>query len=99
MTRLSIIALALSILATPVAAAAAAPDLDAQARGRGAARDEGERRIGLAEAISVAASGRSGRHLNASDRGSVIVVRWDYGDGRIADISVDARTGRIVGER
>jgi hypothetical protein len=26
-------------------------------------------------------------------------VRWEYPGGRVADIMVDGRTGRVVGER
>ena len=60
---------------------------------------EPEQRISLVEAERTVRSGRPGRYLNASDRGNVIVVRWAYPDGRIADITVDARSGRIIGER
>lgn len=58
-----------------------------------------DRGISLAEAERTVRAGRAGRYLNASDRGSTIVVRWAYPDGRIADITVDARSGRIIGER
>lgn len=48
-------------------------------------------------------AGRPGRMLTMSERGSgdrlIYVVRWEYPGGRIADISVDGRTGRILGER
>ncbi len=63
------------------------------------AEPEREQRISLAEAERSVRAGRPGRYLNASDRGNVIVVRWAYPDGRIADITVDARSGRIIGER
>ena len=32
-------------------------------------------------------------------RGDVVVVRWEYPGGRVADITVDGRSGRILGER
>ena len=43
--------------------------------------------------------GRPGRFLGASNRGDMIVVRWEYPGGRVADIMVDGRTGRVIGER
>lgn len=56
-------------------------------------------RVSVGEAVQRASSGRSGRFLGASNRGDVIVVRWEYPGGRVADIIVDARTGRVTGER
>jgi hypothetical protein len=61
-------------------------------------RDE-RPRVNMGEAVQRASSGRSGRFLGASDRGGMIVVRWEYPGGRIADIMVDGRTGRVIGER
>jgi hypothetical protein len=83
---------------------------EAQDRGRGDRdRDQGrvarerqqEQRPGvsMAEAVRRASSGREGRFLGASNRGGTVVVRWEYPGGRIADILVDGRTGRVIGER
>lgn len=69
------------------------------------AREESRegRRLDMGEVVRRVAAGRSGRMLGVSQRGGgdrlVYVVRWEYPGGRIADISVDARTGRILGER
>lgn len=101
MTRIRVLILAVLMTAAPLADAVAR-DLDQSRDRREESRqrqDEPERRISLAEAERNVRAGRPGRYLNASDRGSVIVVRWAYPDGRIADITVDARSGRIIGER
>lgn len=101
MTRLRILILAALMTAAPMADAVAR-DLDQSRDRREESRqrsDDREQRISLAEAERSVRAGRSGRYLNASDRGNVIVVRWAYPDGRIADITVDARSGRIIGER
>jgi hypothetical protein len=37
--------------------------------------------------------------LGVRPQGDNYVVRWEYRGGRIADITVDGRTGRIIGER
>ena len=41
--------------------------------------------------------------LGVSERGGggnlTYVVRWEYPGGRVADIVVDGRTGRVMGER
>lgn len=55
--------------------------------------------VSMGAAVQRASAGRPGRFLGASNRGSTIVVRWEYPGGRVADIMVDARTGRVVGER
>lgn len=91
---------------------AAAPLSQAVAQDRGQ-RDRGDRererpqreqqderpRVSVGEAVQRASSGRPGRFLGASDRGGTIVVRWEYPGGRIGDIMVDGRTGRVIGER
>ena len=56
-------------------------------------------RVSMGAAVQRASSGRPGRFLGASDRGDTIVVRWEYPGGRVADIMVDGRTGRVIGER
>lgn len=86
---------------------AAAPLSQAAAQDRGLRGDRAEQRqqqeeqprVSVGEAVQRASSGRPGRFLGASNRGDIIVVRWEYPGGRVADIMVDARTGRVVGER
>jgi hypothetical protein len=88
---------------------AAAPLSQAAAQDRGPRGDRPDRsgreqqderpRVSVGEAAQRASAGRPGRFLGASDRGDTIVVRWEYPGGRVADIMVDARTGRVVGER
>ena len=56
-------------------------------------------RVSMGAAVQRASSGRPGRFLGASNRGDSIVVRWEYPGGRVADIVVDGRTGRVIGER
>ncbi len=95
MIRFSAIGLAALIAAAPLSQAVA------QDRGpRGERQQQDERpRVSVGEAVQRASSGRPGRFLGASDRGGTIVVRWEYPGGRIADIMVDGRTGRVIGER
>ena len=62
-------------------------------------REDERPRVSMGEAVQRASSGRPGRFLGASSRGDTIVVRWEYPGGRVADIMLDARTGRVVGER
>ena len=85
---------------------AAAPRSQAVAQDRGLRGDRSDRqqqdyqpRVSVGDAVQRASSGRPGRFLGASNRGDTIVVRWEYPGGRVADIMVDARTGRVVGER
>ena len=56
-------------------------------------------RVSVGAAVQRASSGRPGRFLGASSRGDTIVVRSEYPGGRVADIMVDGRTGRVIGER
>lgn len=64
-------------------------------------RDQFEERprVSVGAAVQRASAGRPGRFLGASNRGDTIVVRWEYPGGRVADIMVDGRTGRVIGER
>ena len=55
--------------------------------------------VSVGAAVQRASAGRPGRYLGASERGGTIVVRWEYPGGRVADIMVDGRTGRVIGER
>jgi hypothetical protein len=102
MFRVTTIALSALLAALPLSQAVA-QDRDSREERRDRRpqfeqRDE-RPRVGMGEAVQRASSGRSGRFLGASDRGGVIVVRWEYPGGRIADIMVDGRTGRVIGER
>ena len=56
-------------------------------------------RVSVGAAVQRASAGRPGRFLGASNRGDTIVVRWEYPGGRVADIMVDGRSGRVIGER
>ena len=106
MTRMPLYMLAALIAAAPLSAAAQ----DRGDRGRDRDRDrERERpsaerqderpRVSVGAAVQRASAGRAGRFLGASNRGDMIVVRWEYPGGRVADIMVDGRTGRVIGER
>lgn len=99
-------ALATALTVLPAASAAA------QVRGpfgnalrQDQAREEvrGGQRVDLSEVVRRVSSGRQGRMLGVSERGSgdrlTYVIRWEYPGGRVADIMVDGRTGRIMGER
>lgn len=44
-------------------------------------------------------SGRPGRMLGVRERGGDYVVRWEYPGGRVSDIEVDGRSGRVRGDR
>lgn len=102
MFRVTAITLAAVLAAAPLSQAAAQDreqrDDRRERRERTEQRDE-RPRVNMGEAVQRASSGRSGRFLGASDRGGMIVVRWEYPGGRIADIMVDGRTGRVIGER
>ena len=104
MTRIAAAILALLLAAAPLGSVAA------QDRDPGRDRDRGTRsgeirqpderpRVSMGQAVQRASAGRPGRFLGASERGETVVVRWEYPGGRVADIRVDARTGRVVGER
>ena len=105
MTRITAYILAALLAAAPVAAAAQ----DSGDHGRGGRDRERERpareqsddrpRVSVGAAVQRASAGRPGRYLGASERGGTIVVRWEYPGGRVADIMVDGRTGRVIGER
>lgn len=100
MTRTTALLIAALAALTPFAA-------EAQDRGRGergqdrSVREREDERpaVSMADAVRRASTGREGRFLGASNRGGSIVVRWEYPGGRIADILVDGRTGRVIGER
>ncbi|MGZ9099532.1 MAG: PepSY domain-containing protein [Brevundimonas sp.] len=100
MTRIAAATLAFLFAVAPLGSAAAQDrEPDRGPRG-GESRQADERpRVSMGQAVQRASAGRPGRFLGASNRGDTIVVRWEYPGGRVADIMVDARTGRVVGER
>ena len=102
MNRMNVYILAALVAAAPLSAAA--QDRGDRDRGRERERPSAERederpRISMGAAVQRASAGRPGRFLGASNRGDTIVVRWEYPGGRVADIMVDGRTGRVIGER
>lgn len=115
MTRVRDIFLALLLTATPLGGAAqAAPlsgvfaetqgvipvlQIDGQRRDRAREQAEDGQRMSLGDIVRRVQSGRDGRMLGVRPQGDTYVVRWEYPGGRIVDITVDARSGRILGER
>ena len=110
MTRMPAYILAAQLAAAPLSAAAQDRGGRAETRedrgdsGRDRERPSRDRslespRVSVGAAVQRASAGRPGRFLGASDRGGTVVVRWEYPGGRVADIMVDGRTGRVIGER
>ena len=79
----------------------AIPVLQINGQRRDKAREEAEdgQRMSLGDIVRRVQSGREGRMLGVRPQGDTYVVRWEYPGGRIVDITVDARSGRILGER
>jgi hypothetical protein len=111
MNRIRILLLAGLIAAAPMAEASARA-LEVQARDplmgsfrQDRAREESRegRRLSASEVARSVSRGREGRMLGINERNMggrpVYVVRWEYPGGRVADITVDARTGAVIGER
>ena len=59
------------------------------------------RRMELGELLRRVAAGRPGRMVpgGVQPRGDVNVIQWEYPGGRVVDITVDARTARVLEER
>lgn len=55
-------------------------------------------RADLGSVVRRVGAGRDGRMLGVRPQGDTVVVRWEYPGGRVADIQVDARSGRVVRE-
>ena len=97
------LAIAATLFATilPASPAAAQFGRQDQAQAREERRDG--QRVDLGSVVRRVSAGRQGRMLGVSERGSgdrlTYVIRWEYPGGRVADIMVDGRTGRIIGER
>lgn len=62
-------------------------------------QDRQEQRVDMNTIVRNVSRGREGRRVGVREQGSTVVVTWEYPGGRVVDIIVDARTGRIVGER
>ena len=73
--------------------------IDGQRRDRAREQAEDGQRMSLGDIVRRVQSGREGRMLGVRPQGDAYVVRWEYPGGRIVDITVDARSGRILGER
>ena len=104
MTRMPVYLLTALLAAAPLSAMAQDRDERGGGRDRDRGRSSGEQaderpRVSMGAAVQRASAGRAGRFLGASNRGDTIVVRWEYPGGRVADIMVDGRTGRVIGER
>ena len=99
MTRIAAAFLAVLLAAAPLGSAAAQDRERAPPVRREEDRQLERPQVSMGQAVQRASAGRPGRFLGASNRGDTIVVRWEYPGGRVADIMVDARTGRVVGER
>ena len=99
MIRLRDILLALLLAAAPLADATAAVQIDGPRRDKAREETQDGQRLELRDIVRRVQSGRDGRMLGVSPRGDTYVVRWEYPGGRVVDITVDARTGRIIGER
>ena len=98
MIRVRDILLALLLAAAPLADATAA-QIDGPRRDKAREEAQDGQRLDLSEIVRRVQSGRDGRMLGVRPQGSTYVVRWEYPGGRVVDITVDARTGRIIGER
>ena len=92
-----------SVAEAATAQVAASADVMLQVDGsrREKARSEAQngRRMDLSDIVRMVESGREGRMLGVRPQGENYVVRWEYRGGRIVDITVDGRTGRVIGER
>ena len=95
------------LVSGPVAAQDFLPVVDAsmQVRGQlrpdgGGAGQPGQPRMELGDIVRQVSAGRPGRMVGITQSGdSNYRVRWEYPGGRVADIIVDGRTGRVIGER
>jgi hypothetical protein len=62
-------------------------------------QDPGGQRADREAIVRDVSRGRPGRRVGVRSDGDDVVVIWEYPGGRIAEIVVDGRTGRIRGER
>jgi len=99
MTRTPFLIMTAALVALQASAAAAQERNPLMSFRQQEARQETRqgRRLEVGDIVRRVSSGRPGRMLGVQPRGDYYVVRWEYPGGRVADISVDARTGDIVG--
>lgn len=56
------------------------------------------RRVSMGEVFQRLRARYGGSQVDVlEDRGSIYVIRWKTGEGRVIDLTVDARTGDVVG--
>lgn len=68
---------------------------DDRARDQGS-RDQGSReRVNPGDVARRVQQNRPGRMLGVRETGGDYVVRWEYPGGRVSDIPVDGRSGRV----
>ena len=98
-----LIALCAALAATPATAQVRSPFANSLRQDEAREERREGQRVDLGSVVRRVSAGRQGRMLGVSERGSgdrlVYVIRWEYPGGRVADITVDGRTGRIIGER
>lgn len=62
-------------------------------------RDQGAReRVNPGDVARRVQQNRPGRMLGVRETGGDYVVRWEYPGGRVSDIPVDGRSGRVRGD-
>ena len=84
------------LAAPPAAYAQFRPDSLAPERPREQVREG--RRLPLSEVFQRLRARYGGSQVDVlEDRGSVYVIRWKTGEGRVIDLTVDARTGAVLG--
>lgn len=83
----------------PSAIADAVQDPGRRGRDEPRGNDGGQQRLDMSTLVSRVERGRQGRRVGVRDQGNTVVVIWEYPGGRVVEIMVDARTGRIMGER
>ena len=95
--------IAATLFATAVSASPAAAYFGSQDQTQAREERRDGQRVDLGSVVRRVSAGRQGRMLGVSERGSgdrlVYVIRWEYPGGRVVDITVDGRTGAIIGER
>ncbi|PZO00145.1 MAG: hypothetical protein DCF29_17625 [Alphaproteobacteria bacterium] len=98
MSRIFVIAIAALMAWAPLSEASAQ---DRGPRGRGPDREQTQERLAISagEALSIARSRARGARFvgTMASGGGTYVFRFESPEGRIFDITVDARTGRAGG--
>jgi len=89
------VSVALASVATPAAAQSFRPDQLAPERPRDQVREG--RRMPLSEVFQRLRARYGGSQVDVlEDSGAVYVIRWKTGDGRVLDLTVDARSGAVL---